>query len=64
VRRVYLEQGWNSYGVSIPKALLRDGANHVGLHFSDTADWHGVDSGRRPSIVAFDTMQFIPDGVD
>lgn len=65
VQRVYLEQEWNSYEVSIPKALVQTGDNRVDLHFAhaDTADWHGVNPGRKPLSVAFDKMQFISERV-
>lgn len=62
IGRVYLEQDWNGYEVLLPKKLIQGGANRIGLHFAyaDTADWHGVNPGRKPLSVAFDLMQFIP----
>lgn len=63
VQRVYLEQDWNAYEVLLLKQLVKTGTNRVGLHFAyaDTANWHGINPGRKPLSVAFDIMQFIPE---
>jgi hypothetical protein len=63
VQRVYLEQDWNMYEVSLPQRLVKAGVNRVEFHFAaaDTLDWHGINPERRALSVAFDVMQFIPD---
>jgi membrane-associated phospholipid phosphatase len=63
VQRVYLEQDWNMYEVSLAQRLVKAGVNRVEFHFAaaDTLDWHGINPERRALSVAFDVMQFIPD---
>jgi hypothetical protein len=63
VQRVYLEQDWNMYEVSLPQWLVKAGGNRVELHsaYADAADWHGINPERKALSVAFDMMQFIPD---
>ena len=63
VQRVYLEQDWNTYEISFPHELVKDGANRIDLQsaYADATDWHGLNPGRKPLSVAFDMMQFIPE---
>ena len=65
VQRVYLEQDWNTYEISFPRQLVKDGGNRIDLQsaYADTTDWHGLNPGRKPLSVAFDVMQFIPEQV-
>jgi hypothetical protein len=61
---IYLEQDWNTYEVSIPKALWIEGENQLQFHFpySSNLNWHGINPNRKPLSVAFDILQLIPAG--